>query len=140
MSGVCNDENILQWFRLEKSLNTFLLVKQFIKRISDYYFLKLTLSFSLAETIIFDRYHTHEVPDYTLADYENGFGFPTTEYYFLGLKNLYRMTATPKELTVAAWCPLHDRQYFINFRMLDNATGSFKYTYESKSGSMEYSI
>lgn len=47
------------------------------------------------------------------------------------------MTSTPKELTMAAWCPWYDRQYFINFKMLDNATGSFKYTYERKSGGME---
>ena len=92
----------------------------------------------MVETIIFDRYHTHQVPDYTLADYKNGFGFPSTEYYFVGLKNLYRMTATPIELTVAVWCTLHDRQYFSNFKMLDNVTGSFNYTYDNKWGDMEY--
>ena len=48
------------------------------------------------------------------------------------------MTATPIELTVAVWCPLHDRQYFSNFKMLDNVTGSFNYTYDNKWGGMEY--
>ena len=78
--------------------------------------------------------------NYSLADYENGFGTPDIDYFFVGLKNLYSLLVTPQVVTVVTWLPTnsYERMHFSNFRMLNNETGSFKYTYNSSKRGMKY--